>query len=471
MMNLWRWTAAAALVLLLAGPAGADEALVVGLDRYPTLRPEAALSGGVNDARLMATRLERAGFQVTMLTDAQATRDAILGALQAARSRNGPEDRFVFYFAGHGTGGDEAWLLPSDSVEGSFERDLSAAQLHEAVRAVPAGQRTVLLDTCFSKLFSGARGLGTAMRTRNYQKVASRGLAPLDSTATRPDSTAHLSAAGPAGGPQVAATPPRVSVPATPPRDEVVYFVASRRDEAAQEDEFGGEVHGVFSYYLASRLLSNRLVWSDLQAEVGSLVAERTGDTQHPTLTPGFADSLVFGGPPRVAAAPDPPAPSGGGDAWAAFNRDQVDPGRLDLSMRPGRSTVAVGDLLSFTIRTGMDGYLVVAERGVSGNINLLYPRAPDVEAARVSAGEAITIPHAGHAYSPDRPGTERVRALLFGSRDEAAAFLGAFRAAPSDLASFVRAMKGRDLRLVPTARGMGGGTYTADVFFQVLPR
>ena len=55
MIDLWRLAAAAALVLLLAGPAGADEAVVVGLDRYPTLRPEAALSGGVNDARLMAT--------------------------------------------------------------------------------------------------------------------------------------------------------------------------------------------------------------------------------------------------------------------------------------------------------------------------------------------------------------------------------------------------------------------------------
>lgn len=450
-----------ALALLLAGgPSWADEAVVVGIDRYPSLRPEARLAGCVNDAKLMGSRLERSGFHVTMLTDEQATRAGVLGALAQAGSRNSAGERFVFYFSGHGTGGTSPYLLTADSVEGSFERDLSAADLHSAVLAVPASSRTVLLDSCFSRIFATSRGLGTALRTRHYEKVASRGLAPQDESAYRADTTAHLAASSPQAT-----------------REEVVYFVASRREEPAQEDEFSGDVHGVFTWYLASRLLSNRVMWGDLQAEVTSLVAERTGDTQHPTLTPGFSQSLVFGGPARVAAggssSPGGAAPAAGSssDAWAVFNRDRVEPGRLDLAMRPAASTMAVGDLLSFTVGVGSDGYLVLVERGVSGRVNLLFPSRPDVSLAAVRAGQTVDVPSAGKAFSPDRPGTERVRALLFGSRAEAAAFLGAFESAPAEFQDFVGAMRGRDLRLVEApSRDAGGGTWTADVFFQVLP-
>lgn len=438
-MRLWL----VLLLLLAGGPAWADQAVVVGIDQYPSLRPEARLAGCVNDARLMASRLERAGFGVTLLTDAQASREAVLQALGSARDGG----RFVFYFSGHGTGGVSPYLLMADSVEGSFERDLSAAELHSAVKAVPAASRTVLLDSCFSRIFATSRGLGPALRTRHYEKVASRGLAPQDASAYRADTTAHLAASA--------------------PREEVVYFVASRREEPAQEDEFSGDVHGVFTWYLASRLLSNRVTWGDLQAEVTSLVAERTGDTQHPTLTPGFGGTMVFGGPATVAAA------SGGAssDAWAVFNRDRVEPGRLDLAMKPAASTMAVGDLLSFTVRVGSDGYLVLVERGVSGRVNLLFPSRPDVSMAAVRAGQTVAVPSAGKAFSPDRPGTERVRALLFGSRAEAQAFLSAFEAAPSEFQDFVGAMRGRDLRLVDApSRDAGGGTWTADVFFQVVP-
>lgn len=431
-------------LLLLGGPARADEAVVVGIDRYPSLRPEARLAGCVNDARLMASRLERSGFRVTLLTNEQATRGAMLQALARATSGG----RFVFYFSGHGTGGTSPYLLTADSVEGSFDRDLSAADLHAAVLAVPASSRTVLLDSCFSRLFATSRGLGPALRTRHYEKVASRGLAPQDDSAYRGDTTAHL---------------------ASPTRDEVVYFVASRREEPAQEDEFSGQVHGVFTNYLASRLLSNRVMWGDLQAEVTSLVAERTGDTQHPTLTPGVSQTLVFGGPATVAASSG--SGSGSGDAWAVFNRDRVEPGRLDLAMRPSTSSMAVGDLLSFSVGVGSDGYLVLVERGVSGRVNLLFPSRPDVALASVRAGQTVNVPSAGKAFSPDRPGTERVRALLFGSRAEAEAFLGAFEAAPAEFQDFVGAMRGRDLRLVEApSRDAGGGIWTADVFFQVVP-
>lgn len=442
-----RWLLILAM-LLAAVPARADEAVVVGIDRYPSLRPEARLGGCVNDARLMAERLERAGFHVKLLTDEAATRQGILQALAEARAANSPQERFAFYFSGHGTGGVAPHLLTADSVEGSYDRDLGAAELDEAVRAVPASARTVLLDSCFSRIFATSRGLAPALRTRHYEKVISRGLAAQDEPARRGDTTAHLSA---------------------DPKDPVAWFVASRREEPAQEDEFSGEVHGVFTYYLASRLLSNRVMWGDLQAQVTSLVAERTGDLQHPTLSPGYADTLVFGGPAQVQASEEAPSSS---DAWEVFNRDRVEPGRLDLAMKPAASTVRVGDLLTFSVGVGSEGYLVLVERGVTGQVHLLYPSVPEVSLSEVRAGQRVEIPVPGKAFSPDRPGTERVRALLFGSRSEAEAFLRAFGAAPAEFDRFVGAMRARDLRLVSAREGAvgGGGMWTADVFFQVVP-
>ncbi|HXE73741.1 MAG TPA: caspase family protein, partial [Candidatus Nitrosotenuis sp.] len=56
------------LTLWLCTPAWADKALVVGVDHYPDLRGEARLSGGANDARLMAEKLGEMGFEVVLLT-------------------------------------------------------------------------------------------------------------------------------------------------------------------------------------------------------------------------------------------------------------------------------------------------------------------------------------------------------------------------------------------------------------------
>ena len=85
-----------------------------------------------------------------LLTDAQATRQGILNALTAARTATKPTERFVFYFAGHGTNSPVNCLLPSDARKDATTGDLTRNDLYDAVRAIPARSRTIILDSCFS---------------------------------------------------------------------------------------------------------------------------------------------------------------------------------------------------------------------------------------------------------------------------------------------------------------------------------
>ncbi len=409
------------LFLFLASTAYADRALVVGIDRYPFLRHQANLLGAVNDANLMARRLKDMGFQVELLTDEKATLAGLRQALQRQARQLEPGERFVLYFAGHGTLADVAYLLPFDSAEGKLATDLSEHELKKLLAALPTNERTVLLDACFSESFLASRGLGLARRNRFYPKATARSVSPQGDT--------------PALG-----------------SEQVIYFVASRQNQGAREDELGGKMHGVFTYYLADALLQPQpLLWGDLQARVSTRVAAHLGDEQHPTLTPGAAERPVFGG---SAPAAEPQS----ANLWELYHRDRPDPARLELRMQPDRSQLKVGEKLRFTVEVGSPGYLVLLEHGVSGRIQRLYPLTGGLEAARVSPGR-IEIPGPEQAFAPDRPGLERVRAFLLESPEEARALLDAYQAV--DYASFARALESRQV-------APGGGRWTSELNFEV---
>jgi len=83
-------------------PAAAGElyALVIGIDQYTELSD---LKGATNDARDVARTLEAIGAsKVTLLTDEDATRDAIFSAWRALTDQAGDGDTLVFHYAGHG---------------------------------------------------------------------------------------------------------------------------------------------------------------------------------------------------------------------------------------------------------------------------------------------------------------------------------------------------------------------------------
>jgi len=139
-------------------------ALCVGIDDYP---PPNALAGCRADAESWSKTLADLNFAVTELLDADATYQAILGALRdmVSNARNG--DVLVFQYSGHGTevpdlDGDETSgtngdrdeaMVPIDFEQGQFLID---DDLRQAVGGLPDGASlTVFADCCHS---------GTVMR-------------------------------------------------------------------------------------------------------------------------------------------------------------------------------------------------------------------------------------------------------------------------------------------------------------------
>ena len=191
--------AIACFVLLLVGhcadgqPSGKRRALLIGINDYTASRlgragavpPERDwdnLSGAVTDAGLLREMLVLLyGFErrdVVTLTDQEATRTAILQALDEHLARNAaPGDTLFFYFAGHGSQVrnslssepdklDES-LVPADSRLGAA--DIRDKELRRRFNRIldRGAQLTVMIDACHSG--SGARGLPTGARPRGIK--------------------------------------------------------------------------------------------------------------------------------------------------------------------------------------------------------------------------------------------------------------------------------------------------------------
>ncbi len=138
------------------------KALLVGINRYPDPRYE--LKGCINDVLLLGKTLrEQYGFtgdgNLRILTDARATKMAILKGLSWLTAGTAPGDSLVFHYSGHGSqvpdrNGDEATdrldeiLCPYDL---DWDHPLTDDDLAEACRCVPKGALlTVILDCCHS---------------------------------------------------------------------------------------------------------------------------------------------------------------------------------------------------------------------------------------------------------------------------------------------------------------------------------
>lgn len=167
----------ALLLLAVAFDASSQSALLVGISDYtashlPAVDPPAPgrewpdLPGPVNDVRAFAAALPPP-VEIVTLTDQQATRDAILQALERLVLNARRDQLVLFYFSGHGSQVfnslsderdqlDES-LVPADSRRGA--RDIRDKELRPYFnRILDRGARlVVILDNCHSG--SGARAL------------------------------------------------------------------------------------------------------------------------------------------------------------------------------------------------------------------------------------------------------------------------------------------------------------------------
>jgi WD40 repeat protein len=156
--------------------------LIIGINRYKN--PKYNLNYATADASAFKNVLEEAAtglfskVNTYYLSDEQANRENILGALDKVSSASRPTDVFVFYYAGHGVLNErrEFFLVPHDVTQlygadqALAQRGISAEVLHRYAKAIPAQKQLYLLDACQS---AGALNQG-AVRGAAEEKVISQ---------------------------------------------------------------------------------------------------------------------------------------------------------------------------------------------------------------------------------------------------------------------------------------------------------
>jgi uncharacterized caspase-like protein len=144
-----------ALMPMLAHPAMAETAapgmaaLIVGVDRYRSIRP---LTRAVADARAIAARMQGFGYDVTLALDADT--DGFFKAQRAFHDRLNQGGGAAFcYFAGHGIQvGGKNYLLPADvdarSDEAMLETSIPLDTIVGEMAALRTSQSIIVLDAC-----------------------------------------------------------------------------------------------------------------------------------------------------------------------------------------------------------------------------------------------------------------------------------------------------------------------------------
>ncbi len=125
-------------------------AIIVGVSDYPGTAAD--LVAASNDAKAIRDKLledpQWASENIVLLTDAEATRDAVLNAFETMKSVSDDNDVLLFYFAGSGTsasvGGKSVGYL---KTFGSSRKEyLSSEDLLKAAESVAAGSKQFILD-------------------------------------------------------------------------------------------------------------------------------------------------------------------------------------------------------------------------------------------------------------------------------------------------------------------------------------
>jgi uncharacterized caspase-like protein len=155
-------------------PFNKSYALVIGIDRYksknwPTLRYAR------RDAEAIADLLGRQGFtEIITLYDEQATKTAILSAMQDNLARKlSSQDRVLVFFGGHGYtevlgGEDRGYLIPFDAISSS-QSYISLDELRfQASYMNNARQMLFLIDACYGGLLTVRANLVVSSTLPDY---------------------------------------------------------------------------------------------------------------------------------------------------------------------------------------------------------------------------------------------------------------------------------------------------------------
>lgn len=141
-------------------------ALVVGIDKYEKLEP---LKKAGNDAVAVGTALEKLGFAVDVLRDAD--RRTFNRTLSGFLNKIKPGAIVYFHFSGHGISLDgDSYLLPADmELPRAGDREfvkreaIRLSELIDSFKAAQAQARVMVIDACRENPFAtkGVRSIGT----------------------------------------------------------------------------------------------------------------------------------------------------------------------------------------------------------------------------------------------------------------------------------------------------------------------
>ena len=384
----------AATLLTASAVRAEDVAVCFGINEYSGLRPGSNLEGCVPDAKMFAETVRRLGFRPIVKTDGEATKQGVFNTIRGLNLR--PSDRVIVYFASHGmrNASGASVLLPSDAQDNSEANDIAVDELYAAVNALPAASKFIVMDSCHSGgMVRGERGLknwGPGLRPRFYVRTnKKRDIKAWNETeANDADVADNKIQTGP-----------------------ICYYAAALKTQVANEKSFGGESHGVFTYYLCKALSSGTNSWRDLCGTVAGGVNEATENEQQPLLYPtSFLTQVAFGGGSTPAPAPQPLGLD------KVFSVSNPDPNMVSLKRYPDITPVAVNSANYVEITVGAEGYLLLLNRDPNGKLFVIWPKTPTKEAMKVSVGQKIRVPNGTRVMRPDTPGSDSLKAILFTS-------------------------------------------------------
>ena len=394
-MGAGRFRLALAIIVLLASARAVTGQAVPGADRLALVIGNSAyvavseLSNPQNDAADVSAVLERLGFDVTTLLDAN--RAGMDGALRTFAQRSVGADMALVFYAGHGMEMDGVnYLVPVDArLESDTDVEYETVQLDRVLRATEgAALRMVILDACRDNPLAR-----TMRRVRATRSISRGSFGDLDEQQLLDETlVAYAAAAG-----------------------------TTAADGLGRNSPY---TEALLTY------LEQPLEISALFRRVRGRVLETTGGRQRPheyqsllgdhyLSLPG-AMGLYYADARPDAGASAPRVPNAGlkyrilrrGSTGEGF---EVDPDTVFRS----------GDRIRLGFEPNIDGFLYVIQEGTSGRWSMLFPH-PRIQSGRndVARFREVAIPPAGWFRFDDTPGTERI--LVYLSREKVTALPGA---------------------------------------------
>ncbi len=145
-MKSWIITLILFLFGVRAAHAGDKRALLIGISQYPSQRsPELTWSPihGANDVALIKKTLQKQGYAVTTLTNANATASNIRSAFVKLEKQVKPDDIVYIHFSGHGQAYEDA---SGDEADGWDEAIVPYDAMLQFKQGVYDGSRHILDD-------------------------------------------------------------------------------------------------------------------------------------------------------------------------------------------------------------------------------------------------------------------------------------------------------------------------------------